>query len=241
MCRTSSERKNGLRSSRAVHFTLIELLVVITIIAILAGMLLPALGNTRKKAREVTCAGNERQMYLAMIMYTGDYADYLPGNGTDKSYYYVKIEPYIKDRAIFTACRLQNAKDSLVPGYDAFNQRNVAYGAAYYTIPRSKYCKIKQITKPGKKIVFGDSRTSRQSGTAVGDEPTAVSYAGTYAPDFSRHAGRVNFIFADGNVKSLPQIISGTKLIYWAHFIGICELMDPYKPAFYDTNLWNGI
>ena len=57
-------------------FTLIELLGVIAIIAILAGMLLPALGRARSMARTVNCLNNLRQLYSFHILYAESYKEW---------------------------------------------------------------------------------------------------------------------------------------------------------------------
>lgn len=57
-------------------FTLIELLVVIGIIAILASMLMPALQSSREKAERIDCVNNQKQLGLAMLIYTGDFNGY---------------------------------------------------------------------------------------------------------------------------------------------------------------------
>lgn len=59
-------------------FTLIELLVVISIIAVLAAMLLPAIGLVKQAAKGINCGGNQRQVFLAISMYVSDNDGNLP-------------------------------------------------------------------------------------------------------------------------------------------------------------------
>jgi prepilin-type N-terminal cleavage/methylation domain-containing protein len=62
-------------------FTLVELLVVIAVIAILAGLLLPALATAKGQARRIFCVNNQRQLSLTWTMYADDHGDSMAPNG----------------------------------------------------------------------------------------------------------------------------------------------------------------
>ncbi|GAB5497598.1 MAG: hypothetical protein Phyf2KO_26780 [Phycisphaerales bacterium] len=66
--------------ARRLHagFTLIELLVVIAIVALLIGILLPALGKARESARSLRCLANERSMGQSVLLYQNDWDGHFP-------------------------------------------------------------------------------------------------------------------------------------------------------------------
>ena len=60
---------------KKVYFSLIELLIVVAVIAILTGLLLPALNSAREKARQISCTSNLKQFGLALVQYAGENED----------------------------------------------------------------------------------------------------------------------------------------------------------------------
>ncbi|OQA82197.1 MAG: hypothetical protein BWY31_03339 [Lentisphaerae bacterium ADurb.Bin242] len=77
------KNRNFLRKRE--NFTLIELLVVVGIIAILAGMLLPALNKARERARAITCINNLRQIGTVLALYADANGDWMPAGTTDSA------------------------------------------------------------------------------------------------------------------------------------------------------------
>ena len=115
-------------------FTLVEMLVVIAIIAILAALLLPALGRGKESARSVSCMNNLHQLALATSAYTLDANGSVPvfrtwlakvgsGDLTTGGLY-----PYLKSKAVYR-CPTENFSSKKFPVYTIpnLNPRNYSY------------------------------------------------------------------------------------------------------------------
>jgi prepilin-type N-terminal cleavage/methylation domain-containing protein len=124
-------------------FTLIELLVVIAIIAILAAILFPVFAQAREKARSATCLSNNKQIGLAMAMYTQDYDQTYPPQRTDgmvtlaaggkEGTYYDALRPYQKNDQIWLCPSAEpnsNGKAKLTPPAMAYHMNGNLITAA---------------------------------------------------------------------------------------------------------------
>jgi len=121
--------------SRKRGFTLIELLTVITIIAILAALLFPVFARVREKARQTTCASNQRQLAFALAMYVQDNDETYPSsvspNPATWPYNWIvmnELRPYVKNDQVW---QCPNDPYSAVPsngqmGTYIYNQSTMA-------------------------------------------------------------------------------------------------------------------
>jgi prepilin-type N-terminal cleavage/methylation domain-containing protein len=120
----TGNRRTGKVANR-IRFTLIELLIVVAIIAVLIALLFPALNRARHMAMRVQCAGNLKQLAVAVHLYAGDYRGMMISANTKCSGHnsflgwMAAIEPYIGNphaKSIASNVSTNNARMAAIPG-----------------------------------------------------------------------------------------------------------------------------
>jgi prepilin-type N-terminal cleavage/methylation domain-containing protein/prepilin-type processing-associated H-X9-DG protein len=143
-------------------FTLIELLVVIAIIAMLMGILMPALSRAKKQAQATTCLSGLKQIGVAAVLYAQDFDWFIPrGSTTNWSIWFMLYLPYLGQRyneGDYTSVKAYRCKSFPKTGnglYDIPNSRQtVCYVINDWTFSSKTDTTGTGVGKPTKLSVF---------------------------------------------------------------------------------------
>jgi prepilin-type N-terminal cleavage/methylation domain-containing protein/prepilin-type processing-associated H-X9-DG protein len=211
-----------MRRDRKLGFTLIELMVVVVIIALLAGLALPAIGRALTNAQKAKCMNNMRQIGLAMMTYAGENNYRLPETSHTVSIgntWINVLEPYLSNMDEVRICPADPLKKErlaaggtsyilnsflFVPQIDPFG--NVIGGPTnnLLHIERPSQTMMAFIISENQAVGASNDHTHSSTWISWGAVTSDISpdrFTASSQPDHS--VGSSNYLFADGRVESL--------------------------------------
>jgi len=193
---------------RRSRFTLVELLITITIIAVLTGMLMPAVAKSKGVAKSTQCQGNLKQLGVATNSYINDYGFYpaaWTSSGTPGWRWVDEVKPHLNNNIEVFACPSDSSRKAfandpeqkLVLSY-GINCTNFAQDKTYYFwYP----VKVQSVKSSSRIILYADSLPSIN---ASAQNARYYFGSGTNSPVpyiENRHQNKFCAVFCDGHTE----------------------------------------
>jgi prepilin-type N-terminal cleavage/methylation domain-containing protein len=190
-------------------FTLIELLVVISIIAILAALLLPALSRAKARAVQISCLNQLRQIGLSAALYADDNSDSLPQTQHTRRSWVGTLQPYL------SGTNLHRCPADREP-------RNFSYGLNDFLMPHPygaehlDFSKAASVPVPTETLFMAELHEDFLGADHFHFADSADAGYGTnsFARQVAvdRHRASANYLFVAGNVTGMGWIEVQTRL-----------------------------